>query len=263
VVPPTATPNRKRPSATAPGAAVGAAWRFGACKNKITSRYATWEWRVLFDTDRVATKGIRLDLRNTAARSGTSPCLAGCGLYMNAPSPSTRRAQRICRRHDARLAGRVAECTGATISYQWTAGSTADRRLLPRGCITRATAIRFAQEGGHRGSERRHHADGCRIFGVRHQPAPLPPSDGRSEIAQWKFTTGPSPSTDGRLPPAKCSPPWTMASRRRSLQRSDRRRTQNTAQRFASVSSHKSACLDRRARSAAAAPGLKADRHPD
>ncbi len=117
------------------------AWRgsemmgVSAQTNTIHLAIASWEWPSYFDPEQ-RLKGIKLDLAEYRRPDPkTAPCLAkAAGLYMICTiSKHARRAQRLCRRHDAGLAGpRRRMHRRQHLLRQGRQDPHADRRLLPR-----------------------------------------------------------------------------------------------------------------------------------
>ena len=117
------------------------AWRgsemmgVSAQNNTIHLAIATWDWPSYFDPAQ-RLKGIRLDL---AEYRRPDPATAPCARQGRRPLhdlhhlQAPRRAQRLCRRHDARLAGpRRRMHRRQHLLHQGRQDPHADRRLLPR-----------------------------------------------------------------------------------------------------------------------------------
>ena len=117
------------------------AWRgseqlgVSAQNNKIHLAIATWEWPSYFDPAQ-RLKGIRLDLaeyRRPDPKTAPGACQGGRPLHDLHHLQAPRRAPRLCRRHDARLAGaRRRVHRRQHLLHQGRQDPHPDRRLLPR-----------------------------------------------------------------------------------------------------------------------------------
>ena len=117
------------------------AWRgseqlgVSAQNNKIHLAIATWEWPSYFDPAQ-RLKGIRLDLaeyRRPDPKTAPAPRQGGRPLHDLHHLQAPRRAARLCRRHDARLAGpRRRMHRRQHLLHQGRQDPHPDRRLLPR-----------------------------------------------------------------------------------------------------------------------------------
>ena len=146
------------------------AWRgsemmgVSAQNNTIHLAIATWEWPSYFDPVQ-RLKGIRLDLADYRRPDpATAPARAKAAgpLHDLHHLQAQGRAQRLCRRHDAGLAGpRRRMHRRQHLLHQGRQDPHADRRLLPRRHHP-PDRDRTGEEARHRGDRAAHHAGRAR-----------------------------------------------------------------------------------------------------
>ena len=192
------------------------AWRgsemmgVSAQTNTIHLAIAAWQWPSYFDPASEL-KGIRLDLAEYRRPDPRTDSGAGQGrrpLHDLHDLQAQGGAQRLCRRHDAGLAGpRRRMHRRQHLLRQGRQDPHADRRLLPRRHHP-PTVIDLAKRRGIEVVERRIMPDElagfseCFLTGTAAEVTPV------SEIAHWTFTPATISEQLMRTTPPKCSRRW-------------------------------------------------------